>query len=361
MKIVAGNSNLPLARAIADYLGLPLTNADVRRFADDEVFVEIHENVRGEDVFVVQSCYADGGECVDQKLMKLYIMLGSLRDASAGRITAVLPYYPYARQDRKTASRAPVTTKYVSALISQFADRVLAMDVHEPKAIQNAYQIPCDLLEAKCLFADHIVGLIHKHNLMREKIVLMAVDHTGLGRVRGLRKHVMRRMGLDVKNPREVIPLACLDKVHEGASIEGGEGVLGDVSNACVFIYDDMISSGKSILETVKAARQHGAKRVVAACAPHGLFVGNANDYLADPFLMNICTTESIDCFRLNGAVRAKVTQVKSSKFIAEAIHRIHHNESISSLLANGLDQGQITPSGEKFILPPLQNIFHHF
>ena len=142
LKLFALNASKQFGEEIAHYLDIAVCPHEERRFEDGEAYVapsstDEMSNVRGSDVFVVQSCYADGGECVDQKLMKLYIMLGSLRDASAGRITAVLPYYPYARQDRKTASRAPVTTKYVSALISQFADRVLAMDVHEPKAIDR--------------------------------------------------------------------------------------------------------------------------------------------------------------------------------------------------------------------------------
>lgn len=340
LKLFALNSSRDFGEEIASRLGVPLHEHDEFKFDDGECYVapkpDIQENVRGCDVFVIESMYSDNDESINDKIVKLMIFMGALHDASAKRLTLVTPFYPYARQDRKTTSRAPITTKYLARLFkSVWADRILSLDVHNPTAIQNAFHVPVDLLEATNLFA-----LYTKKYLLRDgydNLVAMSPDSGGLGRTRKYRKVLSQILNKDVG-------IACLDKIHEGFHIRGN-GIMGDVKDKRIIIYDDMISSGKSVLECVEACERAGAKEVLAVCASHGLFVGQANVNLATPFLRNVVITDTIKPFRVKeGSLRDKLHVINTTSLFAEAISRIHNNESITDLINNHLDSLQYMP-----------------
>lgn len=329
--------------------GIQLSEHEEYDFEDGECYIcprpGIRENVRGCDVFVVASMYSDEKESVNDKIVKTLILCGSLRDASAARITLVAPYYPYARQDRKTTSRAPITTKYLagmfmrtySDLIPTF-DRILTLDVHNPTAIQNAYCIPCDLLEANRLFADYTVKLVDEWQIDPRSLSVLSPDAGGLGRARKFRKILSDKF-------QQEVGIACLDKIHQGFEIRGYD-IMGDVRGKNVIIYDDMISSARTVSECVRACFPldeksepvfaKSAKQVLGVCATHGLFVGKANENLADARLPLVVIGDTVRPFRLNQDVMKKVQVINTTELFAEAIARIHQNDSISDLLANG-------------------------
>lgn len=341
IKLFALNASRDFGQEVAKLLSVPLSLHEEFRFEDGECYIapspKIQENVRGCDVFVIQSIYSDPDESVHEKMMKMLIFMGALKDASVKRITAVLPYYPFARSDRKVQSRAPITTKYVARLFKAlWTDRVLALDVHNPVAIQNAHHIPVDLLEATNLFAVYVRSMLHRKSGKFNDIVVLSPDAGGLGRARKFRKVLSEVLHVEVG-------LACLDKIHVGTEIKG-HGIMGDVKDKRVIIYDDMISSGKTVLECVQALKDHDAHSAFAVCASHGLFVGKANEYLEDPFLENIIITDTIKPFRLqNQDVIKKLNIIKTTHLFAEAIKRIHDNDSISDLITNHLDKWSTT------------------
>lgn len=287
----------------------------------------IKENVRGCDVFVISSMYTDDVESVNDKIMKTFILCGALRDASAQRITLVSPYYPYARQDRKTTSRAPITTKYLANLFQRIIDRLLALDVHNPTAIQNAYDIPCDLLEANRLFSDYLIKFISDSGIDPKSLSVLSPDAGGLGRARKFRKILSDRLKIEVG-------ISCLDKIHQGFEIRGYD-IMGDVRSKNVIIYDDMISSGSTVTECVRACSPK-ANSVLGVCATHGLFVREAAENLSDTRLERIIIGDTIRPFRLHGDILDKLSIINTTSLFAEAIDRIHQNASISDLLANG-------------------------
>ena len=337
LRLFALDATKEFGQEVAKHLGISLSEHKERCFADDECYVapspELKENMRGKDVFVIQSVYSDEKENINTKLMKLFIFLGALHDAAAKRVTVVLPYYPYARQDRKTTSRAPITTKYLARMFKTvWAKRVLALDVHSPTALQNGYPIPIDLLEARNLFANYCRRLIAMHKT--EEIVVLSPDVGGLDRTRKFR-NVLEKVA-----PCKVAPMvACMDKEHSGDEIRGYNIISSDpIIGKSVVIYDDMISSGSTTLEAIKACKRSEAKEVLAACAAHGLFVGKADEYLDHPFLKHIAVCDTIRPFRVtNPAVRDKLNIISTTELFAEAIRRTHKNESISDLIANHL------------------------
>ena len=326
--------------------GIRLSEHEEYAFEDGECYIApragIRDNVRGCDVFVIASMYSDEKETVNDKIMKTLILIGALRDASAARITLVAPYYPYARQDRKTTSRAPITTKYLAGLFMRMwsdmvptIDRLLALDVHNPTAIQNAYSIPVDLLEANRLFANFIIKSVADWNIDPRTITIMSPDAGGLGRARKFRKILSDKFKVE-------LGIACLDKIHQGFEIRG-YGIMGDVRGKNVLIYDDMISSARTASECVRACfpvdeRGNWANQVLGICAPHGLFVGKANENLADKRLPLVVIGDTIRPFRLNKDVLGKVRIINTTELFAEAIIRIHQNDSISDLLSDGND-----------------------
>lgn len=304
-------------------------------FDDGECYIAprggIKDNVRGCDVFVISSIYSDEHESVNDKIMKASILCGALRDASASRITLVAPYYAYARQDRKTTSRAPITTKYLARIFQgMWVERLLTIDVHNPTAIQNAFHIPCDLLEANRLFAGHIKKLVQEEGIDSKSLTILSPDSGGLGRARKFRKIIADSLKVDVG-------IACLDKIHQGSEITGYD-IMGQVQDKNVIIYDDMVSSAKTASECVRACfpEVNRAKSVIGLCATHGLFVGEANENLMKANLPRIMIGDTVRPYRLSSENLSKLTIINTTELFAEAIARIHHSESISDLLANG-------------------------
>lgn len=332
LKIFALGDSLDFGKEVANSLGINLCNHEEYNFDDGESYCSSLENVRGCDVFVIHSLYGDSKESVHDKLLRTLIFLGSLRDASAKRTTIVSPYLCFGRQDRKTSSRAPITTKYIARLFkSVWADRILSLDVHSPTAIQNAYPIPVDLLEANNLFAMWTRSILLNRGTLPDDLLVLAPDSGGLGRADKFRKILGEVLRLDGNK----IGIACMYKIHQGREIKG-HGIMGDVKGKTIIIYDDMISSGKTVLECVEAVQKREAKEVLSVCASHGLFVGKANDYLDSSFLKNIAITDTIRPFRLdNESVKKKINVIKTANLFAEAIRRIHGDESISDLINN--------------------------
>jgi ribose-phosphate pyrophosphokinase len=308
MKVLAGNSNRPLAEAIATYLNVPLTKASVRRFSDMEVFVEIHENVRGEDVFVIQSTSYPAND----NLMELLVCLDALRRASARRITAVLPYFGYARQDRKTGGRTPISAKLVANLItSAGANRVLTLDLHADQ-IQGFFDIPTDNLYA----APDIVRDIKEHYNGND-LMIVSPDVGGVVRARATAK----RLDAD---------LAIVDKRRERAGVSEVMNIIGDVEGRRCILVDDIVDSAGTLCNAANALIAKGAKSV-SAYVSHGVLSGGAVARVASSVLQELVTTDSIlatEAVRLSRNVR----QICVAPLIGEAMRRISEESSVSSL-----------------------------
>jgi ribose-phosphate pyrophosphokinase len=308
MKLLAGNSNRPLADAIAAFLGLPLTNATVQRFADMEVFVEIHENVRGEDVFLIQSTSYPAND----NLMELLVCIDALKRASARRITAVVPYYGYARQDRKPGPRTPISAKLVANLITVAgANRVLTMDLHADQ-IQGFFDIPVDNLYASPLMAADL-----REHYNPADLVIVSPDVGGVGRARGIAKR------LDAQ-------LAIVDKRRERAGVSEVVNVIGDVSGRLCVLVDDIVDSGGTLCNAAEALLEAGATRVVAYVT-HGVLSAGAVGRIAASRLETLVITDSI---RATEAVRVadRIREITVAPLIGEAIRRISDESSVSSL-----------------------------
>ncbi len=308
MKILACNSNRPLAEAIAAYLELPLTKASVRRFSDMEVFVEIHENVRGEDVFVIQSTSYPAND----HLMELLVCLDALRRSSARRITAVVPYYGYARQDRKTGSRTPISAKLVANMITAAgADRVLTLDLHAGQ-IQGFFDIPTDNLYA----APVLVKDIQDHH-SRQDLIIVSPDVGGVVRAR----QIARRLDTD---------LAIIDKRRERAGVSEVMNIIGDVAGRRCILVDDIVDSAGTLCNAAAALIEAGASAVFSYVT-HGVLSGGAVARVVDSPIEMVVMTDSIVATE---AVRAahNIRQVTIAPLIAEAIRRISEERSVSSL-----------------------------
>ena len=308
MKIVACNSNRPLAEAVAANLGLPLTRASVRRFADMEIFVEIHENVRGEDVFVVQSTSYPAND----NLMELLIMLDALRRGSARRMTAVVPYFGYARQDRKSSSRSPISAKLVANLITEAgADRVLTMDLHAGQ-IQGFFDIPVDNLYAAPLFVHDI-----KERYAGRDLMVVSPDVGGVVRARDLAK----RLNVD---------LAIVDKRRERAGVSEVMNIIGDVQGRHCLLVDDICDSGGTLCNAAAALIANGASSA-SVYVTHGVLSGGAVARIAASPIEMMSITDSIlatEAVRLAHNVR----QTTIAPLLAEAMRRISDEGSVSSL-----------------------------
>jgi len=308
MKIVACNSNRPLAEAVAANLSLPLTRASVRRFADMEVFVEINENVRGEDVFVIQSTSYPAND----NLMELLIMLDALRRSSARRKTAVIPYFGYARQDRKSAPRTPISAKLVANLITQAgADRILTLDLHAGQ-IQGFFDIPLDNLFAAPLFSDDI-----KERYKGRDIMVVSPDVGGVVRARALAS----RLNTD---------LAIIDKRRERAGVSEVMNVIGDVNGRDCIMIDDIVDSGGTLCNAAEALIKNGAKSV-GVYITHGVLSGGAVARITASPIEMLTITDSImatEAVKLAHNVR----QLSIAPLLAEAMRRISDESSVSSL-----------------------------
>jgi ribose-phosphate pyrophosphokinase len=309
MKLLSGNANHPLAQAIAEYLEMPLTEASVRRFADEEVFVEIHENVRGEDVFVIQPT----GFPANDNLMELLICIDALKRASAKRITAVVPYFGYARQDRKPGPRTPISAKLVANLITVAgASRVLSVDLHAGQ-IQGFFDIPTDNLYAAPVMSADILARWPAENLM-----VVSPDVGGVVRARALAKRLNNA------------PLAIVDKRRERPGESEVMNIIGDVTGRFCILVDDIVDSAGTLCNAAAALREAGAQDVVAYVS-HGVLSGGAVARVDASALTELVITDSI-------APPEAVQQAKRIRtltiapLLAEAIKRIADESSVSSL-----------------------------
>ena len=308
MKVLSCNSNRPLAEAIATYLNVSLTQADVRRFADMEVFVEIHENVRGEDVFVVQSTSYPAND----NIMELLVCLDALRRGSARRVTAVLPYYGYARQDRKSGPRTPISAKLLANLItSAGADRVLTIDLHAAQ-IQGFFDIPADNLYSAPVFKTDIISRYNSDDL-----VVVSPDVGGVIRARA----IASRIEAD---------LAIIDKRRPRAGISEVMNIIGDVSGRHCIMVDDIIDSGGTLCNAAQALIDAGAV-TVDAYVTHGVLSGGAVSRVASSPLSSLVTTDSIQSTEAM-RVATNIRQITIAPLLGEAIRRIHEERSVSSL-----------------------------
>jgi len=308
MKILTGNSNPPLAEAIAAYLTIPLTKASVKRFSDQEIFVEIHENVRGEDVFLIQSTSYPAND----HLMELLVCIDALKRASARRITAVLPYFGYARQDRKPGPRTPISAKLVANLITTAgADRVLTMDLHAGQ-IQGFFDIPTDNL-----YALPVLGRDLKERYDPKDLMIVSPDVGGVVRARAYAK----RVGC---------PLAIVDKRRERAGTSEVMNIIGDVEGKVCVLVDDIVDSAGTLCNAADAMLQAGAKAVSAYVA-HGVLSGGAVARVGASGLGELVISDSI---LATEAVRVsdKIRRITIAPLIAEAMNRISHETSVSSL-----------------------------
>lgn len=308
MKLFAGNSNRVLADAVARYLNIPLGKALVRRFADQEIFVEIQENVRGEDVFVLQSTSYPAND----HLMELLIMIDAFRRSSARRITAVLPYFGYARQDRRTAGRTPISAKLVANLITQAgADRVLTLDLHAAQ-IQGFFDIPTDNL-----FAAPVMARDVKAHYQRENVMVVSPDVGGVARARSLAKRIDA-------------PLAIVDKRRDRPGESEVMNIIGDVRGRDCLIVDDIVDSGGTLCNAADALLKEGATSVTAYIT-HGVLSGGAANRIAGSTLKELVTTDSIQPTSSVEAAR-NIRVITISDLIGEAISRTATEESVSSL-----------------------------
>jgi ribose-phosphate pyrophosphokinase len=308
MKILTGNSNRPLAEAMAAYLNLPLTQASIRRFSDMEVFVEIHENVRGEDVFVVQSTSYPAND----NLMELLVCIDALRRGSAHRVTAVIPYYGYARQDRKSGPRTPISAKLVANLVTVAgANRVLTLDLHAGQ-IQGFFDIPTDNL-----FAAPVLSKDIQERLGNGNLCIVSPDVGGVVRARAIAK----RLDAD---------LAIIDKRRERAGTSEVMNIIGDVDGRRCVLVDDIVDSAGTLCNAAIALKEKGAKSV-AAYVTHGVLSGGAVARVAASPIDSLVITDSIAATE---AVRVsqKIRQLTIAPLMAEAMHRISEERSVSSL-----------------------------
>ncbi|MGC6471629.1 MAG: ribose-phosphate pyrophosphokinase [Parvibaculales bacterium] len=308
MKLLAGNSNHPLAQAIAEYLDLQLADCNVQRFADKEVFVEINENVRGEDVFIIQSTSYPAND----HIMELLIMIDALRRSSAKRITAVIPYFGYARQDRKPGPRTPISAKLVANLIeSAGVDRVLTVDLHAGQ-IQGFFDIPTDNLFAAPVFVKDI-----ERRFEGEELMVVSPDVGGVVRTRALGK----RIGAD---------LAIVDKRREKAGVSEVMNIIGDVNGRSCLLVDDIVDSGGTLCNAAEALLENGAKSV-SAYITHGVLSGKAVERVENSKLEKLLITDTIQPTQevLNSN---RFDIISLAPLFGEAMLRTSEERSVSSL-----------------------------
>ena len=311
MKLLAGNSNPKLAHDVAQYLEIPLTKASVRRFADGEIFVEIHENVRGEDVFVLQSTSAPAND----NLMELLICIDALRRASARRITAVVPYFGYARQDRKPGPRTPISAKLVANLVTVAGtSRLLSIDLHAGQ-IQGFFDVPVDNLYAAPVMSADILA---RHQAHADLLTVVSPDVGGVVRARALAK----RLGN--------APLAIVDKRRERPGESEVMNIIGDVEGRFCILVDDIVDSAGTLCNAAQALKEKGAAEAIAYVT-HGVLSGAAIERVQDSRLSELVITDSI---LANGHVAAasRIRQLSIAPLLGEAIRRISDESSVSSL-----------------------------
>jgi ribose-phosphate pyrophosphokinase len=308
MKLIAGNSNLPLAQGIADNLGIELIDATIKRFADEEVFVEIHENMRGEDVFIIQSTSYPAND----HIMELLVTTDALMRASARRITAVIPYFGYARQDRKPGPRTPISAKLVSNIITKAgANRVLTLDLHAGQ-IQGFFDIPVDNLQAAPVFRTDI-----ERNFTKGNVTVVSPDVGGVVRARSLAQRI------DAS-------LAIIDKRRERAGVSEVMNIIGEVEGKDCIIVDDIVDSAGTLCNAAAAIMEKGAASV-SAYITHGVLSGKALERISNSRLKTLVVTDSI-CPTEEVKKLDKIRVLSIAPLMAEALKRICDESSVSSL-----------------------------
>jgi ribose-phosphate pyrophosphokinase len=321
LSVFALDATRDFGEKVAHHLGIVASSHEERSFEDGEHKSRPLVSVRGRDVFVVQSLYADREQSVNDKLCRLLFFIGALKDASAARVTAVVPYLAYARKDQKSKARDPVTTRYVAAMFEAVGtDRVVTIDVHNLAAYQNAFRCRTDHLQSDGLFARHFAPL-----LQGQDVVVVSPDAGGIKRADRFRQRLARDLGHPVA--------AAFAEKHRSEGVVTGDLMVGDVKARCAIIIDDLIGTGTTIARTVRACQALGATHIYAA-ATHGLFVSGADQLLADPALTGIVVTDSVPPFRLgNGKARDKLVVLSSAGLFGDAIQCIHGGGSITQLL----------------------------
>ncbi len=308
VKVFSGNAHRKMAEEIAEHLNIPLSEADVRKFSDGEIFVEIKENVRGRDVFVIQPTCTP----VNDNLMELVIMVDALRRASARRITAVLPYYGYARQDRKNAPRVPITAKVVAEMLMAVGvRRVLTMDLHAGQ-IQGFFNIPVDHLYAAPVIIKYV-----RETFAGEDVIMVSPDAGGVERTRAFAKRL--NIGLAIIDKRRDKPNEC-EAMH----------VIGDVKGRIAILMDDMVDTAGTLCAGARTLLENGAKEVHACCS-HPVLSGPAIERITQAEIKSLVVTNSIP-LRPEGEKCAKIKVLSVSKLLANAIDRIHNEDSVSYL-----------------------------
>lgn len=319
--LFALQASRPFGEDVARQIGIPLGAHEEREFEDGEHKSRSLVNVRNRDVFVIQSLYADTRDSVNDKLLRLLFFIGALKDASAGRVTAVVPYLAYARKDVKTQARDPVTTRYVARLFEAAgADRVVTMDVHNLAAFQNAFRCRTDHLEATQPLVTHLAPLLQNE----ARVTVVSPDIGGIKRAERFRQALCRALGRETS-------LAFMEKARAKGLMRAGR-LAGDVGGSAVII-DDLISTGGTLRQAAIACRERGATKVYAA-ATHGLFIGDAAHLLTGSELDKILVTDTVPPFRLNRQLAGnKFAIVSAAPLFAAAIRRIHEGGSLVELL----------------------------
>jgi len=315
------NSSRTFAEQVGQQLGIALSPHEEREFEDGEHKVRPLVNVRDRDVFVLHSLYADRQQSGNDKLCRLLFFIGALKDAGAARVTAVVPYLAYARKDRKSKPRDPVTTRYVAALFEAVgADAVMTIDVHNLAAFQNAFRCRTEHLEANNLFVSYFAPLL-KHS----EVVVVSPDAGGVKRAEEFRQRLSQHLGKPVGT-------AFAEKYRSG-DVVSGDMLVGDVKGKDAIIIDDLISSGTTLVRAAHSCHEQGALSVFAA-ATHGLFMGDASAVLADSALQGIVVTDTVSPFRMEeGKAKAKVILLSCTELFAKAIQRLHAGGSLVALM----------------------------
>jgi len=321
ISLFALDRNRDFGAQIALRLGIALDDHEERVFEDGEHKARPLVSVRGRDVFVVHSLYGDPDQSANDKICKLLFFIGALRDASAARVTAVVPYLAYGRKDRKTRPRDPVTTRYLAMLLEAVgADRILAIDVHNLAAFQNAFRCPADHLEARVLFARHFANVLGD-----EPVVVLSPDVGGMKRAEAFRQTLAHALGREFE-------LGFMEKRRALGKVSG-ETLYAQVEGRAVVMIDDLISTGTTMGRAARACLEQGASRVFAA-ATHGLFIGAAHEVVAAPSLTRTVVTDTVPPFRLDpGLVERKLVVLPTAPLFADAIKAIHGGGSIVALL----------------------------
>jgi len=308
LRLFSGNANEPLAREICTYLGIPLGKAGVKRFSDGEVWVEIQENVRGRDVFIIQPTCPPAND----HLMELLVMIDAVKRASAERVSAVIPYYGYSRQDRKVAPRTPISAKLVADLISATGiSRVLCLDLHAGQ-IQGFFDIPVDNL-----FASSEQLEFFRKTFPNEECVIIAPDAGGVERARAFAKRLSAS-------------LAIIDKRRDAPNVAKAMNIIGEVEGKIAILFDDIVDTAGTLVQAAEALKEKGATKVWACCT-HGIFSGPAIERLTGSSIERVVVTNSIP-LRPEGETSGVVEVLSVANLLGEAIRRIYYHESVSSL-----------------------------